>query len=111
MIDLIMITQNYWKAENMTQSSVRIARFLPPELSSLLQVFLCIVKPQETIFAGKLYGPEAASLTSTYFLVSKGKRPADDTVRGWFRNVVETHGQLNLNASGYRLVLFSFRFV
>jgi len=101
-----MIIQKYWKCQNQTGSAMNIARFLPPSASSLLLIFLSLLKGKEVALIAK-ESPEKASLCKTFFLTQRGNRIADDTLRNWVSEFFKAR-DLDIKFSDYRSPFLSF---
>jgi len=62
------------KTENMVQKEVFIPKKVPPELQTVMDFYLLVIRPVEVDFAYKLWGIEAATNYHEFFFVQSGKR-------------------------------------
>lgn len=101
-LGMIMIFQNYWKSENMTRTTQKICRYLPPCLTNLFSIFISVIKPREVLFTYKTHGAQAAAISKEFMFSGMGKRMSDQTIRDTVSNYLFKYLNVQINFSAYR---------
>lgn len=105
---VFMIYQSYTKTRNLTNSSKRITRYLPGNVSSLLKTYLVVARQFEKFCAGKVFGDTERELYDSYLFVRNGTRMNASHLSTAFKRQLEQSGNLSLNISSYRQVAVAF---
>lgn len=108
-----MLMQEYCKTRNLTGRETKICRYLPPDLSKLLLAYLALVRPLEMSLALLQAPDEERPLiqrdSQVFLFTIRGKRMTAEQIRAAFCKTMAKY-KIDINISGYRLVLFYFFF-
>lgn len=99
--EIICIT-NYQKTSNNKGYDAFIPHLIPHEVAQLLEYYLIVIRPLETLMASQIYGFSEAQTYHFYFHVHQGKRITAKVFRDIFASFLKDYVDFNAGVAAWR---------